>query len=193
MNILHNNHSISGPHSIYNSMNPFYISFNKNENKFNDSYNFISLYNKNLYSFQMDNNNNSNNNSFHKKKKIKHNETSKTRFKTQIGVYKNYLNKEKRISAKNFISTKENLRKNKIENNHLIKYMIKKMVLADCKRRFCCCLKTNKKVNFYNKINYFYNEQCDIFHYFKILNEVNFLKEMFLTQNKFLQLDSQKN
>ena len=190
MNILHNNHSTSGLYSIYNSMNPFYNSFNKNENKFNDSYNFISLYNKNLYSFQKDNNNNSNNNSFHKKKKIKHNETSKTRFKTQIGVYKNYLNKEKRISAKNFIrtNTKENLRKNKIEDNHLIKYMIKKTVSADCKRRFCYCFKTNKKLNFYNKINYFYNEQCDIFHYFKILNEVNFLKEMFLTQEQILAI-----
>ena len=33
MNILHNNHSTSGLYSIYNSMNPFYNSFNKNENK----------------------------------------------------------------------------------------------------------------------------------------------------------------
>ena len=41
-------------------------------------------------------------------------------------------------------------------------------------------------------MNYIYNEQIDIFHYFHTLKEVNFLKQLFLSQYQNLAIEFTK-
>ena len=174
---INNDNSISRLYSMNNS-------FLNNSTKFDNSKkmmntNFISLYNKNLHSFQMNNNNNIKitlNNS---------NENPKKKIMTQI---KDNKKKYPKLNTK-ITKKKDNIMK---KNKEVIKYMIKKMVIEDLKRYFCCVVKKNKKYNFYDKMNYIYNEQIDIFHYFHTLKEVNFLKQLFLSQYQNLAIEFTK-
>ena len=53
---------------------------------------------------------------------------------------------------------------------------------------FCFCRKKEKS-NFYDKTNFIYSEQINIYNYFKTSNEVNFLKKLFLSKYQNLSIE----
>ena len=155
------------------SMNSFINSNSiKSENSKKNNSNFIYLYNKNFQSFQIKNNNN--------------NIYNNSKYNVNI-LNDSKNNKKVHINIKT-TSKRGSLIKKTDKNQKIIENKINKIVIEDFKRLFCFCRKKEKS-NFYDKTNFIYSEQINIYNYFKTSNEVNFLKKLFLSKYQNLSIE----
>ena len=168
------NYVINSKSKLINISNSYSTFLNKKELQFKRNYennSSIFIYNKNLNSFRELNELNNKNN------QLKNNNS-------QISNKKLYSDNKLRKNNIAFIMNGNNYNKKKLSE-----IIINRIVKEDLKRKLinsviCCCLHKNKQKDIYDITNDIYSEKCDIFNYFRLLKEVNAIKEIFFNHHQ---------
>ena len=174
------NYLINSKSKLVNLSNSYSNIMNKkevNDKRNNKNNSSIFIYNKNLNSFRGLNDLNNKSNQLKNSNQTINNKYYSVNSILKINISKFNMPKKKGI---------------KYNKKKLSEIMVKTMVKEDLKRKFfniCCCLHKNKKRDIYDLTNEIYSEKCDIFNYFRLLKDVNIIKEIFFNHYQIMAIE----
>ena len=174
------NYLINSKSKLVNLSNSYSNIMNKkevNDKRNNKNNSSIFIYNKNLNSFRGLNDLNNKSNQLKNSNQTINNKYYSVNSILKVNISKFNMPKKKGI---------------KYNKKKLSEIMVKTMVKEDLKRKFfniCCCLHKNKKRDIYDLTNEIYSEKCDIFNYFRLLKDVNIIKEIFFNHYQIMAIE----